>query len=713
MPANASDPPNSDLEKARRLHQAQRLSEAAALYDRVLKNQPDNAAALDLCGVVRCQLGELTEGIALLQRSVGIARTSSAYRNLGLAYQTVGDIERAIASYREARDLDGNNPEIRLDLADALREGRRFADALAELRVAVDLKPDFAEAHRALGQLLSELTRNPEANAASGVTRPHLAEAHFGLARSLLRTLQLEQAATEYAAGLALGLPSPAIHAEFGALLQELQRPDEAREAFRAAYKDSPTSLASQWSLATCHLQPVYRSERDVDAARAGYERELLAMASRQDLGGREQLLQAADAFGRRLPFYLPGQGHNDRELQKAYGSLVCRTMQACLPQFADRPTLTSPGAGEKIRVGIASGFMCRHSVWKIPIRGWIENLDRDRFALHGYFLDTISDEVTEQARRHFVEFHADARPVAAWADLIRRHRLHILIYPEIGMHDTALQLAALRLAPVQALSLGHPETSGLPSIDHFLSSEFMEPPGVEAHYTERLVRLPNLGIHYAPPPVTPAALTRRDVGLRPEAPVYWCCQALHKYQPQHDDIFPRIAKRVKDCQFVFLRHANGAGVNAVFEERLEDAFAGYGLSMQDHCVFLPQLDFAHFNGVARLCDVYLDSIGWSGFNSLLETLVWDIPPVILPGALMRGRHSAAVMTMIGLSDLLAADLDAYVGLAARLGSDPALRQTVSARIRENKHKALGDMAAVRGLEDFIVGAVKQSQGQA
>jgi predicted O-linked N-acetylglucosamine transferase (SPINDLY family) len=280
-------------------------------------------------------------------------------------------------------------------------------------------------------------------------------------------------------------------------------------------------------------------------------------------------------------------------------------------------------------------------------------------------------------------------------------------------MHDTTLQLAALRLAPVQALSLGHPETSGLPSIDYFLSGELMEPPAAETHYTERLVRLPNLGIHYAPPPVAPAALTRRDVGLRTEGPVYWCCQALHKYQPQHDSIFPRIAKLVKDCQFVFLRHANGAGVNNAFEERLTAAFAGHGLSIKDCCVFLPPLDFAHFNAVARLCDVYLDSIGWTGFNSLLETLVWDIPPVILPGPLMRGRHSAAVMTMMGLSDLLAKDVDAYVGLAARLGADPELRRTVSARIRENKHKAFGDMAAVRGLEDFIVRVTEQSQAYA
>ena len=58
-------------------------------------------------------------------------------------------------------------------------------------------------------------------------------------------------------------------------------------------------------------------------------------------------------------------------------------------------------------------------------------------------------------------------------------------------MDELSLQLAAQRLAPVQCNSLGHPETSGLPTIDYFLSSDLMEPLDAARHYTERLVRLP------------------------------------------------------------------------------------------------------------------------------------------------------------------------------------------------------------------------------
>jgi predicted O-linked N-acetylglucosamine transferase (SPINDLY family) len=705
----------SEFERAVRHHQAEEFSAAEALYEKILALEPRNGAVLNLCGVVRCQRGDIAGGIALLERSIASEKTRGAYRNLGLALQIDGRLDDAVAAYRSARDLEPQNPQARLELGDVLRAAGRAAEALTELRAAIDITPGFAEAHHALGGVLSELGREAEAQAAYGVAldlKPDFAQAQLNLATLLHQRRRLEAAHDAYAAGLALEPDAPNAWAEFGGLLQELARPDEARDAFRKAYAPAPETFAARWNLATCHLQPLYRSEEEIDAARAGYDRDLHALAGACDLGSAEALRAAADALARRLPFYLPAQGGCDRDLQQTYGALVCRVMQALYPRFAARPALPPVKADERIRVGIASSFIARHSVWKIPVQGWVENLDRARFALHGYFLGSGADDVTELAGKHFARFTIGPLPVGRWAELMRADDLHVLIFPEIGMDGTALQLAALRLAAVQAVSLGHPETSGLPSIDYFLSSALMENATTDeheadAHYTERLVRLPNLGVHYAPPPAAPVALTRADLGLRADATVYWCCQALHKYLPQHDRVFPRIAARVPGAQFVFIRHANGATVNAIFEERLARAFAHDGLSLQEHCVFLQTLDFARFNAVARLSDVFLDSIGWSGFNSTLESLAWDLPAVVLPGTLMRTRHSAAVMTMMAVTETIAADIDGYVEIAARLGNDRGWRQAVASRIRDNKHKVLNDMTSVRALEDFLIGVAK------
>ena len=77
-------------------------------------------------------------------------------------------------------------------------------------------------------------------------------------------------------------------------------------------------------------------------------------------------------------------------------------------------------------------------------------------------------------------------------------------------MDPLAGRLAAQRLAPVQCVAWGHPETTGMPTLDYFLSSDLMEPPDGEAHYTEHLVRLPNLGLCYVPEPVARTAAEPR-----------------------------------------------------------------------------------------------------------------------------------------------------------------------------------------------------------
>jgi predicted O-linked N-acetylglucosamine transferase (SPINDLY family) len=104
-----------------------------------------------------------------------------------------------------------------------------------------------------------------------------------------------------------------------------------------------------------------------------------------------------------------------------------------------------------------------------------------------------------------------------------------VLIYPEIGMDPMTARLATLRLAPVQCMAWGHPTTSGFPTIDYYLSSDLMEPANAPEHYTETLVRLPNLASYHSPSVESALELTREAVGARKGSVLYWCCQSLFK----------------------------------------------------------------------------------------------------------------------------------------------------------------------------------------
>jgi predicted O-linked N-acetylglucosamine transferase (SPINDLY family) len=274
-------------------------------------------------------------------------------------------------------------------------------------------------------------------------------------------------------------------------------------------------------------------------------------------------------------------------------------------------------------------------------------------------------------------------------------------------MDKVSAQLAAQRLAAVQCASWGHPVTSGFATIDYFLSSDLMEPAGAAAHYSEQLIRLPNLSIYYEPADVPPISIDRAELGLRADAVVYWCSQSLPKYLPQFDGVFARIAAEVPDCQFTFIGFGGGSGVTEIFRTRLERAFHAIGLNAKNHCVFLPRLAPDRFVAAIGQCDIVLDSIGWSGCNSILESLVHNLPIVTLASEMMRGRHTAAILDMMDVRETMARTIDEYVSIAGFLGRTTAKRTELSAEIASNRHRVYRDRACIAALQTFLDRAVR------
>ena len=252
-------------------------------------------------------------------------------------------------------------------------------------------------------------------------------------------------------------------------------------------------------------------------------------------------------------------------------------------------------------------------------------------------------------------------------------------------------------------------ETSGMPTVDYFLSSDLMEPPEAADHYSERLVRLPNLSIYYEPVQMDASAPDRAEYGLRSDAVVFFCGQSLFKFLPQFDQVFASIAKRVANCQFVFLRGLGAERISILFQERLDRAFSSAGLNASEYCLVLPFLSQSQFMSLVGLCDIFLDSVGWSGCNTTLESLTHDLPIVTMPQAFMRSRHSAAILQMMGIDETIARTVDEYVSIAAELANDSGNRRMLSRKIADSKSRVYRDTAPIAALQDFLENAVRRA----
>jgi predicted O-linked N-acetylglucosamine transferase (SPINDLY family) len=486
-----------------------------------------------------------------------------------------------------------------------------------------------------------------------------------------------------------------------GRALVLMNRREEAIESYERALAINPEHADARFGLCMAELPVLYADETEIASRRAAYQKRLEALCEDADRGRIPGDL--AKGVGLNQPFFLAYQGYNDRDLQALYGTLVCRLMAQRYPPAV----LASPPApDEPVRVGVVSGHFRWHSIWKIPIKGWISQFDRRRFRVFGYHTNSQNDTTTEEAIDMCDRFVQGSMSLDRWRQAILTDTPHVLLYPDIGMDPLSAALAAQRLAPVQCMSLGHPNTSGYPTLDYFLSSNLMEPADGQNHYTEKLVRLPNLSIYYEPFTTWPVSLARANVGLRPTTTVFWCGQSLFKYLPQFDHVFARIAKEAGDCQFAFIQ-AIGTHVTALFKRRLEQAFASVGLRADDYCIFLPRLNRHQFAAANGLCDVVLDSIGWSGFNSTLESLAHDLPIVTMPGPLMRGRHTLAVLEMMGVTETITETIADYISVAVRLARDAPWRKAVKARIAANKHRIYRDSTCISALEEFLSRAAR------
>ncbi len=558
------------------------------------------------------------------------------------------------------------------------------------------------------GHALRERQRRSLAGAEAALAKsPNDPRAYTEVASLYAALQQPEEAIRVLRKGTRACAPDIRMYREYVRLLEVSNRTPEAIAAAREATQRMPERFEMRLK-AELLLPVLYESPEELEYYRRRYTDGLSRLSAELKLDTPEQRSQAMSGIGKYLSFYLAYQGRNDRDLQIKYGALVHRIMSANFPEESSSRRMPPVPADGRLRIGyLASSFKAHVSSIKNHVN-WLREHDHRHVSLYAYHLSETKDALTEEVSQlcdRFRHLPGDLEEVIA---AIREDDLHVLVYLDMGITAITAQLASVRLAPVQCVAWDAPLTTGLPNIDYFLSSELMEPDNAGNHYSEQLVPLPGIGICFRKPVIPRPMLrkTRADFGLRENSTVYLCCQTLSKYLPEYDNVLVEIALRNKAAQFVFLAPDGITG--EWFGRRLERAFSKSSLQAAEHCVLLPRCNVLTYWNLNLVADVYLDSMDWSGGVTTFEAIACGLPVVTLPGKYMRGRHSFAILTQLGMTETIARDVHEYVDIAVRLGTDLEWRRTVVQLMADGQPLLYSDTRSVRALEKFFLDIVQR-----
>ncbi|WP_413165789.1 tetratricopeptide repeat protein [Capilliphycus salinus ALCB114379] len=651
---------------------------------------------------------------------------ADTYHKLAEVFLEVGEIKRAEFYYKKAIDLDSNNPSFYVDLGNLLMGKCEIEAAIATYKAGLEFEPENPFILEQLGMAFIAIKNTSLAAFYLGNSTYYRGEypkaiqfyqdylkienqdveVYLKLADCYQKIEQYSQAVSIYQQAveqIVEQIPDSTdglikVYLAWINTLQEIGETAAAIDLVENALKLFPNDFSLKF--AHQRLLPIlYNNSSEIEQYRQRFSELLIQLIAKTDLSLPETSASLFKAISNHTNFYLAYQGCDDLQLQKQYGEFVHKIMATSFPQWVKPINFRFVQPNDKIKIGYVSSFFQWHTVG-IVFLGWLKQYNRQAFEVTCYYTGNEEDDVTSLYRFYGDDFYRLNGEFVESVQKIYADKQDILVFLDLGMCPLTTQIASLRLASIQCAAWGHPVTTGLPTIDYFISPEVLEPKTAQNHYSETLVRLPNLGVYLDKYQSQKLEKQPSDFGLKNNRVIYLSCQSVFKYLPQYDRIFVEIAKQVPHAQFVFVSHWNSA-ITEKFRQRLKRAFAKGGLNSQDYCIILPRQEKSNYLQLNLIADIGLDTIQFTGFLTTLDSLGCNLPIVTCEGEFMRSRQTVGILKFIGVTETIAQNEIDYIKIAVKLGLDPVFRSEIVNKIKENKSVLYEDKNSIKGLEDF------------
>lgn len=628
------------------------LAQARAAIQDAIAFNPRNADFHHYLGNVCLSESCAEAAIASYARALELQPNyAQVHGNLGLALHAQQQYDAAAASFERALAIDASLIDMHVKLAQTRKAQDRLEDAARSLQRALDARPDDAETLNQLGTVLhaqGQLDRSALCYRKAIELKPDQPGAYGNLGLALYEQDKVGEAVLMYRRGLAVR-PLATTHDNLGIALQKQGAVDEAIEQYRCALALDPDNLNTR-----CNLGAALADDGGPRPAMAAY-RDILAIKPDHLVAHSNLLFSMSYDSESTVDDYLAEARRFDAKLASA-SALRTRVADGAVP----RP----------MRVGFVSGDLRNHPVGYF-FQGLIKHLDPARFKLYAYSTSPTEDELTARLRSQFAAWHLiKGRSEASSAQQIADDRIDILI--DLAGHSglNALPLFALRAAPLQATWLGYFASTGVSAIDYILADSHCAPIGSEAQFTEKVWRLPDTRLCYAPPASNEAPQVAPAPAARHGHVTFGSFQRLPKLNDAVLSLWGQVLASVPNSK-LFIQSPQMA--RARFVQDILRRLAEVGVAPERVSVRPPSGRAQYLSAYADV-DIVLDTFPYTGGTTTCEALWMGVPTLTLAGDSMLARQGVGMMTCAGLADWVAQTPAEYVRKAAEFAADiPAL----------------------------------------
>jgi protein O-GlcNAc transferase len=349
------------------------------------------------------------------------------------------------------------------------------------------------------------------------------------------------------------------------------------------------------------------------------------------------------------------------------FSAVFERPLQAEWASFSER----RGRPWRRLKIGFLSPDFRVHSVMYF-IEGVLAQLDRRQFEVHAFYLFPREDYLTLRVQRHVDHFHAiSGMSQAAQARSVQEAGIDILI--DLAGHTgyNGLLVLARKPAPLQATWIGFPGTTGLTAVDYLITDAVTDPPGVEVHYSERLLRMPNRLCVYRPMSrnplwrYQPRFLVQDTPALERGRITFGSCNNLGKITDTVLTVWSEILQRTPGSTLLIEgKNFQSPHVAEAYRKHCES----FGIA-RDRLELVP-LDNKNQYLTYHRIDIALDPFPLNGGTTSMDVLWMGVPLVALAGDSFKSRLTAGILLHLQRGEWLATTAEEYIQIASGLATD-------------------------------------------